>query len=198
RILIDKYTQNKTPPTLKEIWTGRTPNVDYFHIIGCKAYATIPKQKRKKLDDVSVPCVFLGYPAGQKGHIVMELKSRRIFLTHGATFDETSFPLKTDPEAKIAPLDTTPLTFPNSVAITATPIVDTHALQPIDTARDTIIITDNNDIADDTAIATDEIKQSEAAPSAVPVPVVDDDEQDMKVGPNMDETLDTLTNDNET
>ena len=37
-------------------------------------------------------CIFLGYPAGQKGHIVQDLKTKRVFVSRGCTFDETVFP----------------------------------------------------------------------------------------------------------
>ena len=37
--------------TLEEAWSGRKPAVDHFKIFGCIAYAHIPDEKRKKLDD---------------------------------------------------------------------------------------------------------------------------------------------------
>ena len=42
------FVQNMT---LKEAWSGRKPAIDYFKIFDCIAYAHVPDQKRKKLDD---------------------------------------------------------------------------------------------------------------------------------------------------
>ncbi|RVW79987.1 Retrovirus-related Pol polyprotein from transposon TNT 1-94 [Vitis vinifera] len=47
--------QNMTP---EEAWSGRKPTVDHFKIFGCIAYAHVPDEKRKKLDDKGEKCVF--------------------------------------------------------------------------------------------------------------------------------------------
>ncbi|KAL0398210.1 UNVERIFIED_CONTAM: Retrovirus-related Pol polyprotein from transposon RE1 [Sesamum radiatum] len=49
--------QDMTP---EEAWNGRKPVVNYFKIFGCIAYAHIPDEKRKKLDEKAEKCVFLG------------------------------------------------------------------------------------------------------------------------------------------
>ncbi|KAL0360219.1 UNVERIFIED_CONTAM: Retrovirus-related Pol polyprotein from transposon TNT 1-94 [Sesamum radiatum] len=46
--------------TPEEAWNGRKPVVNYFKIFGCIAYAHIPDEKRKKLDEKAEKCVFLG------------------------------------------------------------------------------------------------------------------------------------------
>ncbi|KAL8087732.1 hypothetical protein AgCh_037766 [Apium graveolens] len=43
-----KSVRNKTP---NEAWSGSKPSVGHLRIFGCIAYAHIPDQKRKKLDD---------------------------------------------------------------------------------------------------------------------------------------------------
>ncbi|CAL8078306.1 unnamed protein product [Prunus armeniaca] len=45
--------------TAQEAWRGLKPAVDHFRVFGCIAYAHIPDEKRKKLDDKSEKCVFL-------------------------------------------------------------------------------------------------------------------------------------------
>nr|XP_034931745.1 uncharacterized protein LOC118062152 [Populus alba] len=40
--------QNMTP---EEAWSGQKPSVDHFKVFGCIAYAHVPDEKRKKLDD---------------------------------------------------------------------------------------------------------------------------------------------------
>ena len=51
-----KSVRNKTP---NGAWSGSKPSVGHLRIFGCIAYAHVPDQKRKKLDDkgesVSLP-----------------------------------------------------------------------------------------------------------------------------------------------
>lgn len=57
--------QNMTP---QEAWNGRRPSVDYFRIFGCVAYARIPEEKRRKLDDKGEKCIFLGVSEQSKAY----------------------------------------------------------------------------------------------------------------------------------
>ena len=45
--------------TLEEAWAEHKLAIDHFRIFGCITYAHIPDEKRKKLDDKGVKCVFL-------------------------------------------------------------------------------------------------------------------------------------------
>jgi hypothetical protein len=47
--------------TPKEALSGNKPSVAHMRIFGCIAYAHVPKEKRKKLDDKSIKCIFIGY-----------------------------------------------------------------------------------------------------------------------------------------
>lgn len=47
--------KNVTP---EEAWSGRRPFVGHFRVFGCVAYAHVPDQKRKKLDDKGVKIHF--------------------------------------------------------------------------------------------------------------------------------------------
>ncbi|KAG7557256.1 Reverse transcriptase RNA-dependent DNA polymerase [Arabidopsis suecica] len=49
--------ENMTP---EEAWSGSKPVVEYFRVFGCIGYVHIPDQKRRKLDDKSKKCIFLG------------------------------------------------------------------------------------------------------------------------------------------
>jgi hypothetical protein len=44
--------------TLQETWTDRNPDVFYLRIFGCKTYAHIFDEKKRKLESKSIPCVF--------------------------------------------------------------------------------------------------------------------------------------------
>lgn len=46
--------------THEEAWSGWKPTIDRFRIFDCIAYAHIPYEKMKKIDDRSEKCVFLG------------------------------------------------------------------------------------------------------------------------------------------
>ena len=46
--------------TPQEAWSERKSVVDHFRIFGCIAYAHVPDERRKKLEDRSLKCVFLG------------------------------------------------------------------------------------------------------------------------------------------
>lgn len=42
----------------EEAWSGHKPTVDHFRIFGCIAFAHVPNEKRKKLDNKREKCFF--------------------------------------------------------------------------------------------------------------------------------------------
>ena len=81
-----------------ELWNGRVPDIGYMRVFGCRAYAYIPKQKRRKMDDRAVSCIFLGYPISQKGYLLMDMDTKRKFVSRAITFDESRFPFESESE----------------------------------------------------------------------------------------------------
>ena len=77
--------QNMTP---EEAWSGRKPGVDYFKIFGCIAYAHIPNEKRKKLDDKSEKCIFLGVSETSKAFKLFNPLTNQIVTSRDVVFDE--------------------------------------------------------------------------------------------------------------
>ncbi|KAL6320051.1 hypothetical protein AAG906_004445 [Vitis piasezkii] len=67
--------QNMTP---EEAWSGRKPAVDHFKIFGCIAYAHVPDEKRKKLDDKGEKCVFLGVSEASKAYKLFNPLTKKI------------------------------------------------------------------------------------------------------------------------
>ena len=61
------YIQNKVPYnnldviTPIESWSGHKPDVIHFRIFGSKAWAIIPTEKRKDLQNQIKEFIFLGY-----------------------------------------------------------------------------------------------------------------------------------------
>ena len=77
--------QNMTP---EEAWSGRKPSVDHLRIFGCIAFAHIPDEKRKKLDDKSEKCVFLGVSEVSKAYKLFNPFTKKIIISRDVVFDE--------------------------------------------------------------------------------------------------------------
>ncbi|KAK2986839.1 hypothetical protein RJ640_011064 [Escallonia rubra] len=79
--------QDMTP---EEAWSGQRPAVDHFRIFGCIAYAHIPDAKRKKLDDKSEKCVFLGVSEVSKAYKLFNPLTKKIVTSRDVVFEEES------------------------------------------------------------------------------------------------------------
>ena len=77
--------KHKTP---EEAWSGLKPAVDHFKVFGCIAYAHIPDAKRKKLDDKSVKCVFLGVSEPSKSYKLFNPATNQVITSRDVIFDE--------------------------------------------------------------------------------------------------------------
>jgi len=77
--------ENKTP---EEAWSGKKPVVNYFRIFGSIAHIHIPDQKRIKLDDKSIKCVFLGISDESKAWRLCDPVSRKIIISKDVVFEE--------------------------------------------------------------------------------------------------------------
>eukprot|EP00253_Pinus_taeda_P008645 PITA_08645 len=58
-----KVVMNKVP---EEAWSGRKQGVTHMKFFGCVAYAHIPNQLRRKLDNKEQKCIFIGYSEESK------------------------------------------------------------------------------------------------------------------------------------
>ena len=73
-VMCATYVLNRCPTkalqvvTPYEAWHGRKPSIGHLRVFGCLAYALVPVQQRKKLDDKAVKCIFVGYSAESKGY----------------------------------------------------------------------------------------------------------------------------------
>ena len=72
----------------KEAWAEHNLVVDHFKIFGCIAYAHIPDEKRKKLYDKGVKCVFLGVSEESKEYKLDNPVTKRIIISLDVIFDE--------------------------------------------------------------------------------------------------------------
>jgi hypothetical protein len=73
-----------------------------LRVFGCLALVHVPKEKRKKWDPKAKRCAFIGYSTN--GYVCHEIKTGKILHSRNVTFDESTFPFKTekDPEDKLA------------------------------------------------------------------------------------------------
>lgn len=88
------YVRNLSPVTGRdltpwELFYGTKPDVSNLRTFGARAYALIPKQLRNKLESVSQPGRFIGYPADSKGYKIL-LDNGKITLSRDVIFDEGS------------------------------------------------------------------------------------------------------------
>jgi hypothetical protein len=89
------YIQNRSPyrsvkdKTPYEAWSGLKPEVTHFCIFSSRAWARIPSEKRKALDPQNTECIFVGYPDGVKGYILIDLSSDRLIIERSVQFEES-------------------------------------------------------------------------------------------------------------
>ena len=81
----------KTP---HELFHGRTPDVSYLRVFGCRAWVYTPKDQRKKWDANSQPMIFVGYETGSKAYRLWNPKTRSIVVSASVRFNESLLPRK--------------------------------------------------------------------------------------------------------
>ncbi|RDY00767.1 hypothetical protein CR513_16005, partial [Mucuna pruriens] len=72
---------NKTP---YELWTGKKPSINHFHIWGCSTETQPYRPHERKLDSRIVSCYFVGYVERSWGYKFYDPTSRSFFETRNA------------------------------------------------------------------------------------------------------------------
>lgn len=97
-ILCATFLLNRTPlkplhfRTPYEVLHKHKPDLSLLKPFGCLCYVSTSKVGRHKFDPRALPCVFLGYPAGQKGFKVLNLSTYSISVSRDVHFHELHFP----------------------------------------------------------------------------------------------------------
>jgi transposase InsO family protein len=75
--------------TPEEAWSSIKPSVKHFRVFGCIAYTHVPDAQRKKLDDKSIKCIFLGVSEESKVYRLYNPVSKKIIISRDVIFAET-------------------------------------------------------------------------------------------------------------
>ncbi|GJX57967.1 zinc finger, CCHC-type containing protein [Tanacetum coccineum] len=110
--------QNKTP---YELLLNKVPDYSHLKVFGCFAVATNPSRISDKFASKGVPCVFLGYPAQQKGYKLYNLLTHSCFVSRDVQFHEHIFPFAESSTAQFC--QPMPVPMPSSKVIFDEPIV---------------------------------------------------------------------------
>jgi hypothetical protein len=75
--------------TPEEAWSSIKPSVRHFRVFGCVTYTHVPDAQRKKLDDKSVKCIFLGVSEESKAYRLYNPVNKRIIVSRDVIFVES-------------------------------------------------------------------------------------------------------------
>lgn len=79
-------TKPLTGKTPYEILKGRKPNLQHLRVFGCVAYVKVVQPHLNKLQDRSVPMVYLGTEEGTKGHRFYNPKADKLVIGRDVEF----------------------------------------------------------------------------------------------------------------
>ena len=72
----------------KEAWTGKKVNFSFLRNFGCEAFVYIDKENKKKLEDKSKNCTFVGYGVDYFGYRLWSYENHKIIRSRDVVFNE--------------------------------------------------------------------------------------------------------------
>jgi len=101
-VLTAAHLINRTPTkplhlkTPCEVLFGTKPTYETLKVLECLCYAHNREPNRDKFGSRATKYLFLGYPHGQKGWRVYDLKTRKVLTSRDVIFYEDVFPFQND------------------------------------------------------------------------------------------------------
>jgi hypothetical protein len=72
----------------QEAWDSKPCNVSHFKIFGCVAFAHVPSEMRRKLDDRSEICIFFGYSEESRAYKLYDPITQKYVINRDVQFKE--------------------------------------------------------------------------------------------------------------
>jgi len=74
-----------------ELLYKRETDLSVLKVFGCLCFVSTLTNNRSKFDSRSKKCIFLGFKVRIKGYIVLDVKTREIFISRNVVFHEETF-----------------------------------------------------------------------------------------------------------
>ncbi|XP_062103169.1 uncharacterized protein LOC133814190 [Humulus lupulus] len=77
-----------TKQTSYELWKGRTPNLAYLHVFGCKCFILNDRENLGKFDTKSDEGVFLGYSTNSRAYRIYNMRTQAVMESINVVFSD--------------------------------------------------------------------------------------------------------------
>lgn len=107
--LINRLPSSSLEPSPYSSLFKRDPDYNFLRVLGCLCFPFTRPYNNHKLQNRSLPCVFIGYALSQKGYKCLHLDTNRVFISCHVIFDETNFSFKNFSSTDASDLDVSAL-----------------------------------------------------------------------------------------
>jgi len=95
--ILNRVPMRTNKETPYELWYKKKPNLSYLKVWGCRAIVRVPGNKKKKLGERGLECIFIGYAIHSKTYRFYVIEQNDYISIHSiiesrdAIFDENRF-----------------------------------------------------------------------------------------------------------